>query len=98
MAFVVLTASLVIVLGRLGTAAVSRAQARTAADAAALAGAAEGREAAEEVAAANGGHLESFDQSGADTEVTVTVGDAHATARARRDAGSGPAGADPARR
>ena len=73
-AFLVLTSALVLVVGRLGTAAVSRAQARTAADAAALAGAAEGRSAAEEVAGAAARTSVSFNQSGADTEVVVTVG------------------------
>jgi putative Flp pilus-assembly TadE/G-like protein len=74
----------VMVLGRLGVATVSQAQARTAADAAALAGAAEGREAAVAIAEANGAKLEQFEAMGADTRVTVRVGEARATARARR--------------
>jgi hypothetical protein len=60
-----------------------RARAATAADAAALAGAAEGREAAEELARRNGGVLEEFRQEGADTVVVVRVGHARAEARAR---------------
>ena len=74
----------VLVVGRLGVAAVTQAQARTAADAAALAGAAEGREAAVAIAKANGAKLEGFETLGADTRVTVRVGEARATARARR--------------
>lgn len=76
----------VLVLTDLGVAAVSQAQARTAADAAALAGAAEGREAATRVAEANGATLESFEVAGAETEVVVRVGEARARARARRSA------------
>ena len=44
----------IVLLGRIGGAAVDRASARTAADAAALAGAAEGRAAAASVATARG--------------------------------------------
>lgn len=76
-----------LLLVRLGTVAVHRAHARTAADAAALAGAAEGRAAAEQVAAANGAVLESFDAHGDDVEVRVRVDDSHARARARREGG-----------
>lgn len=67
----------------LGNLADDRARAQTAADAAALAGAAEGRAAAAEVAGANDGRLESYATSGAEVEVVVRVGDATATARAR---------------
>ena len=74
-----------VVLGRLGEAAVSRAAARTAADAAALAGAADGERAANEVAAANGATVLRFEVMGADTRVTVRVGRAEAVGRARRD-------------
>src|SRR5436305_516764 len=73
----------VLLLGRLGSAAVDRASARTAADAAALAGAAEGRAAAASVASANGARLASYVEHGFDTEVVVTVGKARAVARAR---------------
>ena len=74
-----------LVLGRLGEAAVSRAAARTAADAAALAGAADGERAAHEVAAANGATVLRFEVLGSDTRVTVRVGAAEAVGRARRD-------------
>jgi hypothetical protein len=76
-----------VLLAHLGVLAVHRAHARTAADAAALAGAAEGRAAAEEVARANGAVLESFATDGPDVEVRVRVGSTHATARARREGG-----------
>lgn len=74
-------------LGRLGGAAVARAQAATAADAAALAGAAAGRQAATEAAAANGGRVVGYEQLAADTRVVVELGGARATARARRRGG-----------
>jgi uncharacterized membrane protein len=76
-----------LLLVHLGVLAVHRAHARTAADAAALAGAAEGHAAADEVARANGAVLESFIAMGSDVEVRVRVGSTHATARARRDGG-----------
>ena len=79
----------IVLLGRLGGAAVDRAGARTAADAAALAGAAEGPEAARSVAVANGGQVVSYRQLGLDTEVRVKAGRAVAVARARRQ-GGGP--------
>jgi Flp pilus assembly protein TadG len=77
----------ILLIGRLGQLAHRRAQARTAADAAALAGAAAGRPAAEEVATANGAVLEEFDVHGSDVDVRVRVGSTHAIARARREAG-----------
>ena len=76
-----------LLLAHLGVLAVHRAEARTAADAAALAGAAEGRAAAQEVARANRAVLESFVAMGNDVEVRVRVGSTHATARARREDG-----------
>src|SRR4051794_32656275 len=75
----------VLLLVHLRLLAIHRAHARTAADAAALAGAAEGRDAAERVAAANGAVLESFSTIGNDVEVRVRVATTHATARARRE-------------
>src|SRR5690349_2813803 len=97
-ALVVALALLLIVgLTRLGTAAVDRARARTAADAAALAGVVEehrgggaGRRAATEVAARNGARLVAYEADGATVEVTVQIDDAHATSRAERvvDAGA----------
>lgn len=62
-----------------------RAQAVTAADAAALAGAAEGEDAARQVAADNGGRLVAWRAEGADVWVTVVVGKARAHAKARRE-------------
>jgi outer membrane lipoprotein SlyB len=72
-----------IALGRLSVAAISQARARTAADAAALAGAVRGHDAAADMAHANGAQLVAFDQPDGDTRVTVKVGAATATARAR---------------
>ena len=86
----VLTGVVCLALGRMGGAAVARAQAATAADAAALAGAAAGREAAAEAAAANGGRLTAYQQLGTDTRVEVELGGARAAARARRSADAGP--------
>lgn len=73
-----------LVLGRLGGAAVARAQAVTAADAAALAGAAGGRSAAKVSASANGARITEFEELGLDTRVEVELGGARASARARR--------------
>lgn len=78
-------------LAQLGGAAVSRAQARTAADAGALAAAAEGREAAEAVVKANGGRIVSMTVDGAEVQLVVEVGDSEATARARREVLTRPA-------
>jgi len=68
----------------LGNTADDRGRAQTAADAAALAGAADGRTAAEAVATANHASLESFRARGSEVEVVVRAGDSRATARARR--------------
>jgi len=84
---VLLAGGSMVLLVHLGVLAVHRAQARSAADAAALAGAAEGRAAADEVAQRNGAVLESFAEEGNDVEVRVRVGSTRATARARRDGG-----------
>ena len=73
----------VLLLVRLGGAAADRARARTAADAAALAGATGGREAAEAVARENGASLKVFVTVSPDVEATVRVRDEQATARAR---------------
>ncbi len=62
-----------------------RAAARTAADAAALAGLAEGDDAAREVAATNGAELVSWRAAGDDVWVVVVLGDARAEAKAHRD-------------
>jgi Flp pilus assembly protein TadG len=69
----------------LAQAAQQRAAARNAADAAALAGAAEGEAAAREVATQNGAELVGWRAKGPDVWVVVTLGDARAEARARRD-------------
>jgi hypothetical protein len=72
-----------VLLGRLGEAAVARAAAQTAADAAALAGAAEGEQAAREVASANRATVVRYEVLGDDTRVRVRVGPAEAVGRAR---------------
>ena len=79
-------------LGRLGGAAVSRAQAQTAADMAALAGAVGGRSDAVALAAANGARLVAFEQRGGQAWAKVELGRAVASARARRtgDGASAP--------
>ena len=88
---IVLAGGAVVVLGRLGGAAVDRARAVAAADAAALAGAAGGRAEADEAAVANGARLRRFEDLGDDVRVQVSLGDAEATARARRtDGGNSP--------
>jgi hypothetical protein len=80
-AVVVIAAVGVVAIGRLAVGAVDAARARTAADAAALAGAREGRSAAAAVAGDNGGVLVHFVSTGVDVLVEVRVG--RATARAR---------------
>jgi hypothetical protein len=69
----------------LAQAARQRAEARTAADAAALAGAAAGEDEAREVAAVNGAELVGWRAEGGEVWVVVTLGDARAVAKARRD-------------
>ncbi|MEO5680558.1 MAG: pilus assembly protein TadG-related protein [Acidimicrobiales bacterium] len=81
---VALAALVVLGLGRVGSVVVARAQAQTAADAAALAGAVEGRVAAEGLAAANGGRLVSWAAAGREVEVVADVRGERARARARR--------------
>ncbi|MGH9177406.1 MAG: pilus assembly protein TadG-related protein, partial [Acidimicrobiales bacterium] len=82
--------------GRLGGAAVARAQAVTAADAAALAGAAAGEGDARRAAAANGGRLTGYQAAGNDARVEVELGPAQAAARARRSGGGPDNGLAPA--
>jgi len=93
---VVLAGVILLALAREGGIAVEAARARTAADAAALAGAAEGRAAAVRLADANDGRLLRYRPEGRDVVVTVRVGRADATARARQDGtwcrSAGPAG------
>src|SRR5438309_8781752 len=80
---ILLAGGTMLVLGRIGGAALDRARARSAADAAALAGAVEGRAVAAAVAVENGGRLVSYEELGDDRRVTVIVGRARAVARAR---------------
>ncbi len=81
-----------------GVAIADRARARTAADAAALAGAAEGEDAARDVAEANGGELLHIETNGDEVRVRVRFGDVDAYARARATVravpGAGGAAAD----
>ena len=74
----------IVLLGHLGQLANRRTRAQTAADAAALAGAAEGRPAAEAMAVANGAVLDGFSTDGVEVNVVVHIGGVHATAHAER--------------
>src|SRR5688572_30434815 len=82
---VALAVVVLLALVPLARAAQQRTAAQAAADAAALAGAADGEEAARQVAAANRADLVSFDAAGLDVWVVVKLGDARAEAKARRD-------------
>lgn len=85
MAFVlVLCVGVILAVAALGERATDRARARTAADAAALAGASSGLHDAEQVARANGGSLQRSASKDGEFEVEVRVGSAVAVARARR--------------
>jgi hypothetical protein len=92
-AFVAIIAIAALALADLGRAAVERSQARTAADAAALAGAAAPPGVAERearsIAEANGAALIGFDRRGMEATVHVRLGRATATARARREIATG---------
>jgi hypothetical protein len=79
-----LAALLMIGLVAMGATLRDRAQARNAADAAALAGAAEGKGSATEIAAANGGRLTRYGSRGREVIVAVAVGRVDAYARARQ--------------
>ena len=79
---VVAVGALCLGLGRLGGTANAKAKAQTAADAAALAGAAEGEDAAREYAAVNGAQVLAIDTDGADVQVTVRLRGVEARARA----------------
>lgn len=76
------TGVVVVAITRLGGAVDDAAQARTAADAAALAGAAKGYAFAQELAQANGGVLVDFQAFASFVEVQVRVGSSTAIARA----------------
>ncbi len=97
---VLLGGLIVLLAGRLGGAAVDRAAARSAADAAALAGAAEGEPGARQLAGANGATVVGYAEHGSDARVEVELGEARAVGKARRSAGgaAGPPGAAPALR
>jgi uncharacterized membrane protein len=75
---------------RMGEILVDHARARTAADAAALAGAIEGRDAASDAAVRNGAQLTAFTTDGATATATVSVGQTEATATATRLPPSSP--------
>ena len=80
---VAVIATLIVGVGWYAGTVIDAARARTAADAAALAGAvAHDRTAAASAARANGGELVAFDEIGADVIVSVRVGRAVARARA----------------
>jgi D-alanyl-D-alanine carboxypeptidase len=81
-----------LVVAELGVRAVAGARARTAADAAALAAAAEGPRAGAELARANGSASAVVTGGVGDATVTARVGELHATARAESQAASGTAG------
>lgn len=79
---VVLAMALVAFGARLGSVLDDAAQARTAADAAALAGASRGAAAAHDLAAANGGEVVEFRRTASGVEVVVRVGEVVARAEA----------------
>ncbi|MBU6216393.1 MAG: hypothetical protein KGR17_07280 [Acidobacteria bacterium] len=84
MVLVMVTAVLALLLVvRIGQHLDLRARVRTAADAAALAGASGGEVAARTVAADNGAEIVSFVSRGVEVEVVVRVGGERASARAR---------------
>ncbi len=81
----VLAALLLVPTGLLIRATVERAQAQSAADAAALAGALDGEDAARQVAADNGARLVAYAAFDDWVQVTVVIGDRRAMARAVRE-------------
>lgn len=81
--------ALALQVGRLGGAVAARARAQTAADASALAGAADGREAAQALAEANGARLVEYEERGSDARVVVELGPSRARGRARREGWAG---------
>lgn len=82
-----LALALAVALGDLAGDVIDAARARTAADAAALAGVDGGRAGSDRLASANDAEVVAWSQVGDDVTVTVRVGDASATARA---SGAGP--------
>ena len=89
---VLLAGGIAVGLVRFGATAAHLAGAQTAADAAALAGAAHGRAEAEDLAAANGATIDGYEVDGTDVDVRVRVRDGWARARARRAGGGGVTG------
>jgi hypothetical protein len=87
-----------LIVARFGVAAAARAEARTSADAVALAGAAGGRPAADEIAAANSAAIVRYEVSGRDVKVRARWADAAASAKARREDGHARDGLAPAMR
>ena len=94
---IAVVAAAVLLLGRLGVSAAQSARARTAADAAALAGAVGGEQAADRVARANGGELVAFEMEVSHAQagrpvvtVTVSLGDHRAVASAVASATNSP--------
>jgi capsid protein len=83
----VMVGVLCLALGHLGGSAAEVTRAQTAADAAALAGAADGEAGARSLARANGARLVSFRIDGHEVEVIVTIGKSTARARARSEGG-----------
>lgn len=83
-AAIVIVAYLVLQETKLSVAAADRARAQTAADAAALGGVVDGKEAAADLARSNGATLLSFVDDGDEVQVLVGFHDAVATARAER--------------
>lgn len=82
---IVLAGLLLIPTGMLMRTALERAEARSAADATALAGALAGEAEARAIAAANDATVISYVTDGTEVEVTVQVGGMRATARAERE-------------
>lgn len=80
-----LAIAVLVALVPLAQGAIERSRAQTAADAAALAGAAQGEEAAREIAEANGASVVTWRAAGDDVWVEVSVGKALAGAKAHRD-------------
>jgi len=89
---VLLVGLLLVGLGRMSAGTVNAARARTAADAAALAGVREGPRGAGVLAGENGAYLVEWRRGPAWFEVTVRVGDRTARARAHREAPAGGTG------
>jgi hypothetical protein len=86
---IVLVGVLCLALGHLGGSAAEVTRAHTAADAAALAGAADGEAAARSLAQANGARLVSYKVDGTEVEVVVAIRTSTARARARYEIGGG---------